>query len=261
MTELCATYCSHLLDLDRGTEDLWSWIRLGSWHEPALVDEALAAFTHRTFLYHHNGNVPHDTAGRRAFAKSLSDWQRRTDCPWLSFHLDYHRGDEIRQILRGEREPPLYDEHDAFDLLCDGVRQVQRQVDVPVILENMPSWPLPYPCPEVSPDFVGRMLETTGCGFLLDTGHARMTAGTLGLDVYDYLAALPLDRVVEMHVSSPRYLGTQWHSSHEVLEEQDYAIIAWLLECITPRAITLEYWRDPDQIRDQLVQLRRLIAQ
>lgn len=259
MTKLCATYSSDLIDLDHDPQVEFQYIRIGNWHELALADEALTAFSDRTFLYHYNGNVPHDEVDRRTFVETLNAWQRRTDCPWLSFHLDYHGEDEIRQILRGERKPPLYHEQDAFDLLCDGVRQVQRQVDVPLILENMPSWPQPYPCLEVSPDFVWRVLEATGCGFLLDTEHARMTAGTLGLDLYDYMTALPLDLVVEVHVSSPRYLGGKWHSSHEVLEEKDYAIIAWLLERTMPKAITLEYWRDRNQIRDQLVRLKGLI--
>jgi uncharacterized protein (UPF0276 family) len=257
---LCVTYSSYLLDLDQDADVDFGYIRLGNWHEQDLVDEALTAFSDKRYLYHHNGNVPHDEVDRQAFIRSLNDWQRRTDCPWLSFHLDYHKGDEIRRILRGELVPPLYGAEEAFEVLCEGVRQVQAQVGVPLILENMPSWPVPYSCLEVSPDFVGRVLEATGCGFLFDTAHARMTAGTLELDLYDYCAALPLDRVVEMHVSSPRYLGEKWYSSHEVLEEQDYAIVAWLLERTTPQAITLEYWRDRDQIRDQLVRLRELIA-
>ena len=174
MTELCATYSSHLIDLGHGARAPFSWIRLGNWHEPELIDEALTAFPDRTFLYHHNGNVPHDEVDRQAFARSLNDWRQRTNCPWLSFHLDYHRETEIRQVVRGEREPPLYHEGEAFDLLCDGVRQVQRQVDAPLILENVPSWPLPYPCLEVSPNFVERVLEATGCGLLLDTAHARI---------------------------------------------------------------------------------------
>ena len=46
-----------------------------------------------------------------------------------------------------------------------------------------------------------------------------MTAGTLGLDVYAYLEAFPLERVIEIHVSSPRYVGGRWKSRHEMLEE------------------------------------------
>lgn len=139
------------------------------------------------------------------------------------------------------------------------MQQVQAQIDVPLLLENVPSWPQPWPCPEADPEFIVRIVETIGCGFLLDTAHARMAARTFGQDVYIYLAALPLDRVVEVHVSSPRYRDNAWHSNHEVLEEQDYAILRWLLARTAPQAITLEYWQDQEQIKDQLTQLGRLM--
>lgn len=260
MTDLSVTYSSHLLDLARDPACVFPYIRLGNWHEEALVAEALDAFPNRTFLYHHNGNVPHDEQERQAFIAYLQRWRQRTGCPWLSFHLDYHREQEIRQVVRGERRPPLYDEEEAFALLRDGVRQVAAQLDVPLILENVPSWPFPAECPEAMPDFCRRVLQTTGCGLLLDTAHARMASGTLGLDVRAYLEAFPLERVVEVHVSSPRYVGGRWKSRHEVLEEEDYALLEWLLARSAPRAVTLEYWREREQIRAQVVRLGEVIA-
>ena len=158
MTDLSVTYSSHLIDLARDTACTFSCIRLGNWHEEALVEEALDAFPDRTFLYHHNGNIPHGEQERQAFIAYLQRWRERTGCPWLSLHLDYHREKEIRQVVRGERRPPLYDAAEAFDLLCEGARQVAAQLDVPLILENVPSWPYPAECLEVMPDFMRRVL-------------------------------------------------------------------------------------------------------
>jgi uncharacterized protein (UPF0276 family) len=260
VTDLSVTYSSHLLDLAQDTACSFPYIRLGNWHEETLVAQALDAFPDRTFLYHHNGNVPHDEQERQTFIAYLQRWQRRTSCPWLSLHLDYHKEQEIRQVVRGELQPPLYDAAEAFALLCDGVRQVTAQLDVPLILENVPSWPRPVECPEATPEFCRRVLEATGCGLLLDTAHARMASGTLGYDVYAYLGAFPLERVVEVHVSSPRYVGGRWRSRHEVLEAEDYALLEWLLARTAPKAITLEYWREREQIRKQVVRLGEVIA-
>ncbi len=259
MTALSVTYSEHLIDLAQNPTVDWQYVRLGNWLDQELVDRAFAQFPEGMFLYHHNGNIPHDKDDRQDFVNYLRGWQRRTCSPWMSLHLDYHTSEEIGQIIRGERQPLLYETEKAFDLLRDSVQQVQAQIDVPLLLENMPSWPQPWPCPEADPGFIVRLLEATDCGFLLDTAHARMAAGTFGQDIYAYLAALPLDCVVEIHVSSPRYRENTWHSSHEVLEEQDYAILRWLLERTAPQAITLEYWQDREQIKDQLTQLGRLI--
>jgi uncharacterized protein (UPF0276 family) len=260
MAALSVTYSEHLLDLAQEPAVNWHYIRLGNWLDQELVDSAFAQFPEGMFLYHHNGNIPHDTGERKEFVAYLWEWQQRTASPWLSLHLDFHTSEEIGQVIRGERQPPLYEKEKAFDLLYDGAQQVQSQIDVPLLLENMPSWPQPWPCPEADPGFITRLLKATDGGFLLDTAHARMAAGTFGQDVYAYLAALPLDRVVEIHVSSPRYRDNTWHSSHEVLEEQDYTILRWLLERTAPQAITLEYWQDREQIKDQLIQLDRLLS-
>ena len=259
MIDLSVTYSEHLIDLAQDPAVGWEYVRLGNWLDQDLIDRAFAQFPERMFLYHHNGNIPHGKSGRKEFAAYLQEWQRRAASPWMSIHLDYHTSEEIGQVIRGERQPPLYETEEAFDLLRDGVQQVRAQIDVPLLLENVPSWPQPWPCPEADPGFIVRLSEATDCGFLLDTAHARMAAGTFGQDIYAYLAALPLDRVVEIHVSSPRYRDNIWHSSHEVLEEQDYTILRWLLERTTPRAITLEYWQDRDQIGKQLTQLAGLI--
>jgi len=259
MTALSVTYSEHLIDLAQDPTVDWQYVRLGDWLDRKVIDRAFAQFPDRMFLYHHNGNIPHNKGGRKAFIAYLQEWQKRTASPWMSLHLDYHRSEEIGQVIRGERQPPLYETESAFDLLRDGVKQVQAQMDVTLLLENVPSWPQPWLCPEADPGFIVRLLEATDCGFLLDTAHARMAAGTFGQDIYAYLAALPLDRVVEIHVSSPRYRDNIWHSSHEVLEEEDYAILRWLLERTAPQAITLEYWQDREQIKAQLAQLARLI--
>jgi len=259
MVALSVTYSEHLIDLVQDPTVNWQYIRLGNWLNQELVNRALAQFPEKMFLYHHNGNIPHNKNERGAFIAYLQEWQKRTACPWMSFHLDYHTGEEIDQVIRGERQPPLYETEEAFDLLCEGVQQVQAQIDVPLALENAPSWAQPWPCPEADPGFIVRLLNATDCGFLLDTAHVRMTAGTFDLDIYAYLEALPLDRVVEIHISSPRYWDNAWHSSHEVLEEQDYAILRWLLERTAPQAITLEYWQDREQIKAQLTQLKRSI--
>jgi len=79
--------------------------------------------------------------------------------------------------------------------------------------------------------------------------------------VYAYLEELPLDRVVEIHVSGPRFENGWWHDYHDTLQTEDYALLEWVLRRSTPRVVTLEYWKDIAQVREQLLRLSRLIAQ
>lgn len=51
------------------------------------------------------------------------------------------------------------------------------------------------------PEVIARLLEASGCGFLLDTSHARLAARNLGIDERSYTNALPVDRIREIHVT------------------------------------------------------------
>lgn len=226
---------------------------------PALL-EHMALFPGKGFLYHHGANIRSTENRLPALIATLQDRQRLTGCPWLSAHLDYHTEEEIQVVLAGGQQPPPYDEEEALDLLCQAVETLQAQLPVPLLLENMPAWPLPDRDPVVMPDFVGRVLAQTGCGLLVDLAHARVTAAGMGCDAQSYLEALPLDRVVEIHVSGPRYEAGRLMDAHEPLQEQDYDLLVWLLQRARPRAVTLEYWRDRIQLREQLLRLQQTLG-
>jgi uncharacterized protein len=71
-----------------------------------------------------------------------------------------------------------------------------------VILENLP-WDPEYEIPllVINPTFIRHIIETTGCGLLLDLAHARIAAARMEIDVFDYIDQLPVDRLRELHVT------------------------------------------------------------
>ena len=101
---------------------------------------------------------------------------------------------------------------------------------------------------------------------LLDLAHATITAHTLGVNVRDYIHSLPLDRLVEMHIT-----GIKTHSGvltdHFELGQEDWTTLTWALEQIrkgtwrSPEIVAFEYggigstfvWRtNPDVLRNQV---------
>lgn len=106
------------------------------------------------------------------------------------------------------------------------------------------------------------MVRESGCGFLLDLAHARVAASYQGQPARDYLARLPLERLVEIHVSGPRpgpYQDGRLIDAHQPMQEADRDLLSWVLERGRPRAVTLEYSKDRAQIVAQLVRLRALL--
>jgi len=87
------------------------------------------------------------------------------------------------------------------------IRQVARlahSILVPVLLENTEPLPFDGYDFEVWTERITEVLERAGCGFLLDTGHARVSAAALRMDVYDDVRGLPLGRVMQIHISRPQ---------------------------------------------------------
>jgi uncharacterized protein len=126
------------------------------------------------------------------------------------------------QRLVNRYEPALVSEHLAWsthgstyfnDLLpvpyhrsclnhvCDHVDQVQEFLGRSILLEN-PSTYLAFVTSTMSePEFLEAIVRRTGCGLLLDLNNVWVSATNHGLSAREYLAALPLSSVGEIHLA------------------------------------------------------------
>ena len=86
------------------------------------------------------------------------------------------------------------------------------------------------------------VIRDTGCQLLLDLAHARITADTLGLDVRTYIQSLPLEKLVEIHITGTRPHGGVL-TDHFELDEQDWELLNWALQ-----EIRIGAWPKPDII-------------
>ena len=131
--------------------------------------------------------------------------------PWAAEHLQrVHTtsGDAFVDYVF----PPLYTE----DLLADYVRNARALQDAlarPLVLEPIPTY-LHVPLPQLGEvGFVRRFYAESGCGMLLDVSHAWLSAHYAGIPPREFVADLPLERVVELHVAGvepDRDLGGPW---------------------------------------------------
>ncbi|MBE0699605.1 MAG: DUF692 family protein [Anaerolineaceae bacterium] len=102
------------------------------------------------------------------------------------------------------------------------------------------------------PDVISSLISETGCGFLFDLSHARLTAEKIGMDAHEYIAGLPMDKMCEGHVTGLKTLeggllemilavGDPYDMvssqagkriDHLPMEEEDWPELAWLIEGI-----------------------------
>jgi len=109
-----------------------------------------------------------------------------------------------------------------------------------------PPWQIPRLVLE--PELITRMVEQTGCGFLLDVAHARLNAMCLGMDEREYLSRLPVNRIRELHVTGVAYDAEKGRCrDHFAMSADDWRLAEWALAQIRrgqwarPWAVALEY--------------------
>jgi len=145
----------------------------------------------------------------RAYLGELRALRDRVKARWVSDHLCWTGvgGKNTHDLL-----PMPYTE-EALRHVAGRVRAVQDFLGAPLALENpstyvefaggMPEW-----------EFLARLAEDADCALLLDVNNVYVSAFNHGFDPRTYLAAVPFDRVVQMHVAGHTHHGTHIIDSH-----------------------------------------------
>lgn len=223
----------------------------------------------RTPFLLHNGVWNWSLGHPEAFSDSdvLGQTRERlalTGAPCLSVHLGYSTAQV--EFKRGSgfvpasvpAEPLARDA--LFTAITQNLRALQKAINVPLLIEGLdynPTGAYEHVC---EPEFMAEVLGATDASLLLDLAHAQVSASRLGYELEAYLAALPLKRVKQLHVSGPRSDGKTLFDAHEPLREEDYELVADILERTDPWALTLEYGKDEQAFLEQTTRLRQLIG-
>lgn len=147
----------------------------------------------------------------------------KTRSPWLAEHISwsrFHGGDTQHFIL-----PTLAQE--VADTVVANAIELRELSATLLVLENAPRlFSLRGTEEQSEGEFISRVVERSGSGFLLDLDSAITTARAQGYDLNDYLRSLPLDRLIEIHTSHP---------------QRDWDILRQLFASTPVKAITLEW--------------------
>jgi len=89
---------------------------------------------------------------------------------------------------------------------------------------------------------------------LLDLTHFKISAMNMGFDPGKSIERLPLEHLVEMHVSGLDHQDdTAWDDHAGLADEETFELIECVLSRARPRAVTFEYNWAPDLPDDIVV--------
>ena len=110
-------------------------------------------------------------------------------------------------------------------------------------------------------DFLSRIVEKNDIYFLFDIAHALVTAHNRQIGFEKYLDTLPMNRVIQLHISTPDLSSdTVEIDEHEWPNTEIFTTVKNLLSGYsTVKYLTVEYYRDKDILIRSLKELRQLI--
>ena len=144
--------------------------------------------------------------------KKLIDWLNPA---WISDHLCWTG---IAHKNSHDLLPVPYTE-EALKHIVTRIKQVQDFLGRPIALEN-PSTYLEFKTSHIpEAEFIAEMAKESGCQLLLDVNNVYVSCYNHRLDAKAYIDALPLDNVVQIHLS-----GHTNHGTHIIDTHDDYVV-------------------------------------
>ena len=140
------------------------------------------------------------TASHLAKLKKLIDrYQPQQVSEHLSWsHWNQHYSNDLLPL-------PYNDE--ALRIICENITHVQETLGRTILIEN-PSTCLQFDDNAYSEtEFLTRVQKQTGCGLLLDINNIYVTCTNHNLDALEYLNAIPIDAVGEIHLAGHKVVN------------------------------------------------------
>ncbi len=147
-------------------------------------------------------------AGYLADLKQLA---ARFQPAWISDHLCWgSHGSRYGHDLW-----PLPYTVEALNHVVDRVRAVQDILRRQILLENVSSYISFKESTMTEWEFLGEVARRADCGILLDINNIFVSAHNHGFDPYEYLKAVPADRVGQFHLAGHSDKGTHLLDTHD----------------------------------------------
>jgi uncharacterized protein (UPF0276 family) len=190
------------------------------------------------------------------YLRELKGEIQRLGSPWHSDHLCFStNGAQVLHELL-----PLKLCQENVTRVADRLRRVQDVVGVPMAIENVTWYAHPGQVELPEAEFIQRIVQLSGAGLLLDVNNVYVNAQNHDFDPYAFMAELPLDRVVEIHVA-----GHTQTESGLILDTHGtpvcdpvYELLRFTLERTGPVPVLLERDNDVPPLADLLQEVARL---
>lgn len=140
---------------------------------------------------------------------------------------------------------PLPYTDEALALACARVTELQDRVGREVAVENISSYLTFAESTIPECEFVAALAQRTGCKLLLDVNNVHVNAVNHGFDADRYIAAIPPDAIIEIHLAGFEENGDCLIDTHGAPVAPDvWALYERTIARIGPRPTLIEWDTD-----------------
>ena len=144
------------------------------------------------------------------FLGKLKSLAARVQAAWMGDHICWTG---VAGLNGHDLYPVPYTE-ESLKHMVERVRTCQDFLERTLVLEN-PSTYLTFRASSMTEqEFIARLAEESDCALLLDVNNVYVTCRNHDLDPFEYLAPIPYDRVVQIHLAGHTDHGTHCIDTH-----------------------------------------------
>lgn len=190
----------------------------------------------------------------------LAKLAAQTRAPFVSEHIALVRGGgyETGHLLPVERTEEM------TEIIIENVRIAQRNLPVPLVLENIATLIDFADSAEMSEaEFVTRIVNETGAGILLDVSNLYANCFNHGVNYKEYIATIPLQKIQYVHIAGGVHRNKMYHDTHaHALHSRPLEVLSELCKVSPPPAVLLERddrFGSPAELLAELALIREVV--
>lgn len=172
------------------------------------------------------------------YIADLAALARDVDPAWISDHLCWGtaHGVNAHDLL-----PVPYTE-EALAHVVDRVSAVQERLGRRILLENPSSYMRFRDADMEEHDFLAELARRADCGILLDVNNVFVSAHNHGFDPRAYIAAMPAERVGQIHLAGHTEEGALLIDTHDgYVRPEVWQLYAETIQRLGPRSTMIEW--------------------
>lgn len=169
---------------------------------------------------------------------------------WYSDHLCFTMVDHVNlnDLI------PLPFTEEAVRNVASRVRIVQDVLERPFLLENVTYYMAPSRSQMSEAEFITSILEAADCGLLLDVSNVVLNSKNQGYDPVAFLDAIPMERVVQLHLAGFEENGDVLLDTHaKPVSDETWALYREVIRRTGPMSALVE-WDAEIPSLDRLIQ-------